>query len=86
MLIIFLAQAMIAAPFILVIFFAIAFAFSMIVFTVGNWTTRILGVVNGSKPNLYTLFAQISAVFAILFIVGFILYYNRLAEEQPWIN
>jgi uncharacterized membrane protein YozB (DUF420 family) len=75
-----------AAIFMLPILFAVIFALSMVILIIGSWIARILGFINGNKPNLFTLFAQISVVFAILYVVGFMFYYNKIAEEQPWIN
>ncbi|WP_310395773.1 hypothetical protein [Hymenobacter sp.] len=74
------------ALFILPILFAAAFAFSMVILIVGSWVARILGFINGNRPNLFTLFSQISAVFAILFMIGFIIRYEWLASQNLLIN
>ena len=68
--------------FMLPILFATAFAFSMVILLVGSWVARITGFVNGYRPNLFTLFSQISAVFAVLFMIGFIIRYEWLAAHN----
>ncbi|WP_345235752.1 hypothetical protein [Hymenobacter saemangeumensis] len=71
---------------ILPVLFAVAFAFSMVILIIGSWVARILGFVNGNIRGLSVLFSQISAVFAILLIIGFIIYYEWLASQNLLIN
>jgi hypothetical protein len=68
------------------ILFAVAFTFSMVMLIVGSWVARTLGFINGNSPNLFARFSQISAVFAILFIVGFFIRYEWLASHNLLIN
>jgi hypothetical protein len=62
-----LGQAMMAAPMLLPLVFAIAFASFMIILVIGSWLARLMGFIKGNQPELPKKMVRISLLLASAF-------------------
>jgi len=58
---------MMAAPILLPLIFAIAFASFMIILITGSWFARLLGFIKGNQPELPRELVRISLLLATVF-------------------